>query len=80
MPLTFSRANHGMSVREPLEEQTLPRFYERHYYPVRIGEVFKDQYRVISKLGYGAYSTVWLAWNQRCAKLVRPLRFFIENT
>ncbi|PGH19338.1 CMGC/SRPK protein kinase [Polytolypa hystricis UAMH7299] len=63
--LTFCRPNHAMAVGEAIEEQSLPRYHERHYYPVKIGEVFKDQYRVIAKLGYGAYSTVWLAWDQR---------------
>ncbi|OQE13385.1 hypothetical protein PENFLA_c049G09239 [Penicillium flavigenum] len=63
-PLTFCRPNHAMAEGEAIEEQSLPRYRERRYYPVKIGEVFKDQYRVIAKLGYGAYSTVWLAWDQ----------------
>ena len=32
------------------------------YHPVHIGDVFRDgQYRIIRKLGYGTFSTVWLA-------------------
>jgi len=31
------------------------------YHPVRLGEIFNDRYQIISKLGYGVYSTVWLA-------------------
>lgn len=57
----------AVEEEEAIEEQSLPRYHERHYYPVKIGKVFKDQYRVIAKLGYGAYSTVWLAWDQRFA-------------
>lgn len=75
VPLTFCQPNHGyhaMAVGEAIEEQSLPRYHERHYYPVKIGEVFKDQYRVIAKLGYGAYSTVRLAWDQR---FVNPICF-----
>lgn len=31
-------------------------------HPVNLGDTFKnEQYRVILKLGYGSYSTVWLA-------------------
>ena len=30
------------------------------YHPIRIGDVIHNRYRVINKLGYGAYSTVWL--------------------
>ncbi|PLB47751.1 kinase-like protein [Aspergillus steynii IBT 23096] len=31
------------------------------YYPTRIGEVIKERYQVIGKLGFGFTSTVWLA-------------------
>ncbi|KAH7907717.1 kinase-like domain-containing protein [Hygrophoropsis aurantiaca] len=30
------------------------------YHPVHIGDIMHDRYRVINKLGYGGYSTVWL--------------------
>jgi hypothetical protein len=33
------------------------------FYPVRIGEIFDSRYKVVGKLGYGAYSTVWLCRN-----------------
>lgn len=49
----------------PCEEQTLPRFYEKRYYPVRIGQTFHNRYRILTKIGYGAHSTVWLARDQR---------------
>ncbi|GMT03106.1 hypothetical protein PENTCL1PPCAC_25280, partial [Pristionchus entomophagus] len=31
------------------------------HYPVAIGEIINEKYRVMSKLGHGGYSTVWLA-------------------
>jgi serine/threonine protein kinase len=31
------------------------------YHPVHLGELFNNRYQIISKLGYGVYSTVWLA-------------------
>ena len=31
------------------------------FYPVRLGDVYGSNYKVIRKLGCGAYSTVWLA-------------------
>jgi serine/threonine-protein kinase SRPK3 len=30
------------------------------FHPVYIGDVFNDRYKVLNKIGYGAYSTVWL--------------------
>jgi hypothetical protein len=31
------------------------------YCPVHIGDIFTERYRVVLNLGYGSYSTVWLA-------------------
>ena len=31
------------------------------YHPVHIGDIYRERYRVIHKLGHGTYSTVWLA-------------------
>lgn len=63
-PKTFRQRNHSMTYsrsHQLIEEETLPLFYQKRYYPVKIGDIFKQQYRIIAKLGYGAYSTVWLA-------------------
>ena len=43
-----------------IEEETLPMYNSQAFYPVRIGQVFQSRYQVVGKLGYGAYSTVWL--------------------
>ncbi|KAG7439326.1 kinase-like protein [Guyanagaster necrorhizus] len=44
-----------------VEEECLPQYDARLYYPVRLGEVLNDIYKVIRKLGYGRNGTVWLA-------------------
>lgn len=54
----------GFEVIDPsqlVEDERLPFYNRDHYYPMRIGEVLKDRYQVVAKLGYGASSTVWLS-------------------
>ncbi|KAK5989763.1 putative serine/threonine-protein kinase clkA-like protein [Cladobotryum mycophilum] len=43
-----------------LEEEQLPCYEPSHFYPVRLGQIFKDRYQVVAKLGYGSTSTTWL--------------------
>lgn len=31
------------------------------YHPVQLGDLFNQRYKVLRKLGYGSYSTIWLA-------------------
>jgi serine/threonine-protein kinase SRPK3 len=42
-----------------IEEENMPAYERGLFYPVRIGDVFKARYQVLSKLGFGANSTVW---------------------
>jgi serine/threonine-protein kinase SRPK3 len=42
-------------------EEPPERYCPGGYHPVHLGEIFNDEYQIISKLGYGVYSTVWLA-------------------
>ena len=61
-PLNFTNLNF---VRIPeghkIEEETLRDYVAAEYYPTRIGEVIKERYQIIGKLGFGSTSTVWLA-------------------
>ena len=45
----------------PLEEERNPHYNPKKYYPARLGETIGNKYRIISKLGWGANSTAWLA-------------------
>lgn len=44
-----------------LEEEKSSSYDPESYYPARIGETIHGKYRLISKLGWGTGSTVWLA-------------------
>ncbi|KAJ8127478.1 hypothetical protein O1611_g6159 [Lasiodiplodia mahajangana] len=45
-------------------EESLARYCPGGYHPVKIGDVFANgRYTVLCKLGYGGYSTVWLAFD-----------------
>ena len=58
-----------LPVQQLLEEETLPRYSAEHYYPARIGEVLGSQYQIVSKLGFGSTSTVWLARDLKYAAI-----------
>ncbi|KAJ5731820.1 protein kinase [Penicillium malachiteum] len=59
-PLALDRPTHTIAHSQAIEEQSLPFYDRKRYYPVEIGQVFHNQYQIIVKLGYGAYSNVWL--------------------
>jgi hypothetical protein len=66
-----------MSTRNPLSERLYecsvesedPDDYHRgRYFPVKLGDAFKSgRYRVIHKLGWGGFATVWLARDMQYA-------------
>ncbi|KAJ8462287.1 hypothetical protein ONZ51_g10998 [Trametes cubensis] len=45
---------------ELIEEEKLPCYHSKDFYPARVWQVLNSRYQVVGKLGYGAYSTVWL--------------------
>lgn len=58
---------------------------DRLYYPVCIGDKFdKERYEIVHKLGFGGFSTVWLAWDSRdekhvALKILIPPKTFEED-
>ncbi|KAJ5168518.1 uncharacterized protein N7482_004112 [Penicillium canariense] len=77
-PLNFSNPNF---VRIPeyhkIEEETLPGYIASQYYPTRIGEVIKERYQVVGKLGFGSTSTAWLARDMNGRRYVM-LKIFVQ--
>ena len=62
-----------------VEEERLPFYNRDHYYPMRIGEVLKDRYQVVAKLGYGASSTVWLCRDLRYLNILLIFIYLLLN-
>ena len=45
-----------------VDAEPLERYRRGGYHPTHLGDIFKDgRYKVIHKLGWGGYATVWLA-------------------
>ncbi|KAE8145038.1 kinase-like domain-containing protein [Aspergillus avenaceus] len=42
-----------------IEEERMPAYDRGPFYPVKLGDVFVSRYQILSKLGFGANSTVW---------------------
>ena len=43
-----------------MAEESKTCYRRGHFHPVHLGEMYNDKYKVLRKLGHGAYSTVWL--------------------
>jgi serine/threonine-protein kinase SRPK3 len=46
-----------------IEEETLDSYTPESFFPVQIGAVYHPKFQIVTKLGYGKTSTVWLARN-----------------
>ncbi|KAL4917872.1 kinase-like domain-containing protein [Aspergillus aurantiobrunneus] len=54
----FFESNYGIVLpHQDIEEECLPDYLASRYYPTQIGEVIKDRYQVVGKLGHGVTST-----------------------
>ncbi|RJE23592.1 Protein kinase domain protein [Aspergillus sclerotialis] len=55
----------------PLEDVENPKHYcPGGYHPISIGDQLTERYQVIHKLGFGSYSTTWLARDRNTKKYV----------
>lgn len=58
-------------IYEPLEGiERLENYQPGGYHPIRIGDMLHGRYKIVHKLGHGAYSTAWLASDKRMNRYV----------
>lgn len=50
-----------------VEQERADEYKKGGYHPVHIGDVFKERYVVVKKLGWGYFSTVWLCYDKSFA-------------
>ena len=63
-------------IHEAIEEERHPNYNPNSYFPTRLGQVLNDRYQIITKLGWGLGSTVWLAedlWQSRSGGPSQPV-------
>ncbi|KAJ3553203.1 hypothetical protein NPX13_g10938 [Xylaria arbuscula] len=78
-PLNFSNPNFKkIKLEEKIEEELFPDYVASRYYPVRIGELLRERYQIVGKLGFGTTSTVWLARDLRGRQHV-ALKLFVNS-
>lgn len=47
------------------EQEDTKDYCKGGYHPVNIGDVYNGRYKVIRKVGWGHFSTVWLCWDTK---------------
>ncbi|PYI17643.1 kinase-like protein [Aspergillus violaceofuscus CBS 115571] len=47
--------------QEPVDEELCPDYDSATYYPAKPGEILEQRFQLLSKIGWGSQSTVWLA-------------------
>jgi Protein kinase domain len=60
-----SEDEDGDDDDENAEDEGQSGYRKGGYHPVRVGEVYRGRYKIVRKLGWGHFSTVWLAVDLR---------------
>lgn len=79
---TMSTSSHFERIDPSylVEEETVSGYNPKHYYPVKLGEVLHERYKIIGKLGFGSSSTVWLCRNLQEQHEYVALKVYINNS
>ncbi|KAK6442831.1 hypothetical protein LTR95_000937 [Oleoguttula sp. CCFEE 5521] len=63
-----------------IEEETTEAYKPKNWYPVQLGEVFNDRYKVVGKLGYGSSSTIWLCRDLQTDDDYVVVKVYVNNS
>jgi len=61
----FSMSNSITAGVKLMEEETLLHYSASSFFPVHIGQIFHERYKVEAKFGHGGSSAVWLCRDQK---------------
>merc|ERR1712168_304083 len=59
----WSRSDEDLESDTDEEQEDVSDYCKGGYHVVKIGDLFHGRYHTIRKLGWGHFSTVWLAWD-----------------
>ncbi|KAJ5966440.1 hypothetical protein N7481_013154 [Penicillium waksmanii] len=61
----------AIALRVPVDVENLEGYVPGGYHPALIGDTFSSgRYNIVHKLGFGGYSTIWLAWDTKRLRYV----------
>lgn len=59
--MSYSRPPRILPADVLIEEERVPGYRPEFYYPADPGQVLNNRYKILTKIGWGTASTVWLA-------------------
>lgn len=60
-----SQDNHTDQDYSDTANERTAEYRKGGYHPVVVGDMYHDRYRIVKKLGWGYFSTVWLCWDYK---------------
>jgi hypothetical protein len=68
-PSRWSSTSSRLVLYQLIEDVERLEYYRPGgYHPIQIGDRFHERYRIVHKLGFGTFSTIWLARDEQVSK------------